>query len=77
VFGLRVNVEELHRIEAEQLPRIAQAEKDMLESFKIDADFLTLMAEKTGKPVEEFNFSSNDHLAYLIYDVLEVGPDYC
>ena len=73
--GLRLNIEELHRIEAEQLPRIAQAEKDMLTSFKIDADFLTKMSEVTGKPAEEFNFSSNDHLAYLIYDVLEVGPE--
>jgi len=73
--GLRVNVEELHRIEAEQLPRIAQAERDMLESFSIDEAFLATMAETTGKPVEEFNFSSNDHLAYLIYDVLKVGSE--
>jgi DNA polymerase-1 len=73
--GLRLNIEELHKIEAEQLPRIAQAETDMLESFKIDDEFLATMAEKTGKPAEEFNFSSNDHLAYLIYDVLEVGSE--
>jgi DNA polymerase-1 len=74
--GLRLNVEELHRIEAEQLPRIAQAEEDMRKSFNIDVAFLAKMAEKTGKPLEpEFNFSSNDHLAYLIYDVLEVGSD--
>lgn len=73
--GLRVDVERLHQIETEQLPNIAKAEKDMLGSFKIDENFLASMSEKFGKSIPEFNFSSNDHLAYLIYDVLNVGVD--
>lgn len=73
--GLRVDVEGLHKIEEEQLPNIAKAEKDMMESFKIDADFLMEMSTRTGKEVTEWNFGSNDHLAYLIYDVLKVGSD--
>ena len=73
--GLRVDVAGLNKIEQEQLPIIAQAEKDMLESFKIDANFLAEMNAKTGKEVTEWNFGSNDHLAYLIYDVLGVSDE--
>lgn len=73
--GLRVNVPRLIEIEQENLPKIAQAEKELLAAFNIDAEFLAKMSEKVGKEIAEFNFSSNDHLGYLIYDVLGVGED--
>lgn len=73
--GLRVDIERLRDIEQEQLPRIEQAEKNMLQAFNIDDSFLKLMSDKLGREIEQFNFSSNDHLAYLIYDVLRVGAD--
>lgn len=73
--GLRINVDKLKSIEEEQLPKIAQAEQDLRTSFKIDDDFIAAMSTKINKVIPEFNFSSNDHLAYLIYDVLNVGTD--
>lgn len=74
-FGLRVDVDRLKQIEAESLPKIAKAKEEMCKSFNIDERFLAAMSERFGKPIEEFNFASNDHLAYLIYDVLQVGMD--
>lgn len=73
--GLRVNVGRLHEIEEEQLPRIAEAEQSLREAFNINEAFLSSMGEWLGKPVDEFNFSSNDHLGYLIYEVLKVGDE--
>lgn len=73
--GFLVDTDGLNQIEQEQLPKIAQAEQELKDAFQIDGAFLQRMAEKLGKPVDEFNFNSNDHLPYLLYDHLGVGED--
>lgn len=73
--GLRVDVERLKKIEKEQLPKIAEAESILKKAFNINEGFLKAMKERLGKKITEFNFSSNDHLGYLIYEVLKVGDD--
>ncbi len=74
-LGVLVNVPRLNEIEQAQLPLIAQAEEDLKKSFNIDADFLAAMSAKKGRKIDTFNFGSDVHVAYLIYDILQVGLD--
>jgi DNA polymerase I len=73
--GLRVDIARLKEIKEEQLPKIAEAESNLKKAFNINEDFLKTMGKRFGRVISEFNYSSNDHLGYLIYEVLNVGEE--
>jgi DNA polymerase-1 len=73
--GFRINLEELHQLQERFEPIIEQAERDIRTAFNIDEQFVQKMSEHFGKPVDDFNIQSPQHLAYLLYDVLGVDPE--
>lgn len=54
-------------------PQLQEAERQLIEAFHIDDEFLKRMSKKLGREITEFNVNSPEQLAYLLYD--ELGID--
>jgi DNA polymerase-1 len=70
--GFKINLEMMKSLEERFNPILAESEQSILSAYGIDDTFVQTMSEKIGKSIDAFNIQSNEHLAYLIYDVLGV-----
>jgi DNA polymerase-1 len=74
--GFRLDIDHLAGLADKFEPLIVQAEQSLLASFNIDAEFMVTMSTVLGRVETQFNVNSPQHLAYLIYDVVGVDPDF-
>lgn len=74
--GFRIDLERIEELKVELKPRLAEAEKGILEAFHIDEAFIAEMSKVLGREEKEFNINSPQHLAYLIYDFMGVDESF-
>lgn len=76
--GFRIDLDRMGELGDQFEPILTKAESELLTAFQINEEFVAHMADALGKTVREvgaFNIQSNQHLGYLIYDVLGVDPE--